>query len=179
MQQHITQYEISRKCGFSHGGMAPPYALRNIADVSRQGLKNARKRADISQQVVAERMGVSVPQISRWETGRDGIPSQRVPAMLEAYRATLDELFDAEDGPVIEAPAEIQVDPETLAPLLAALLRASPPGPISEPKLRWLSTQLAYGLGLLGFRPPGPVSSDAIQVAVRGMVQKSNEIELQ
>lgn len=62
------------------------------------GLKAARKRAKVTQEVVAERMGVSVPQISRWETGKDGIPSQRLPALVQAYEATLDELFENSDS---------------------------------------------------------------------------------
>lgn len=74
--------------------MAPTFALRKFVRMERKGLKSARKRANLTQEIIAERMGVSVPQISRWENGKDGIPSQRLPAMVQAYQASLDELFE-------------------------------------------------------------------------------------
>lgn len=73
------------------------FALRNNASMKRTSLTNARKRLGISQQVIAERMGVSVPQISRWEGGKDGIPSQRLSSLTSAYEAGLDELLGADE----------------------------------------------------------------------------------
>ncbi len=57
-------------------------------------LREVRRRAGLKQPEIAERMGVSVPQVSRWESGRDAIPSTRLPALADAYRATIGELFD-------------------------------------------------------------------------------------
>ena len=69
------------------------YATRNSGSMERIGLKTARKRANLTQEAVAERMGVSVPQISRWENGKDGIPSQRLNSLRKAYEASLEELL--------------------------------------------------------------------------------------
>lgn len=94
MGVHITQYETLRNSHVSSGGMASTFALRKLGSMERRGLKSARKRANLTQESIAERMGVSVPQISRWENGKDGIPSQRLPSMVKAYQASLEELFD-------------------------------------------------------------------------------------
>lgn len=62
-----------------------------------------RKRAGLTQAVIAERLGVSVPQVSRWEAGNDNVPSGRLPSLASAYEATIGEIFDdvhaAELGP--------------------------------------------------------------------------------
>lgn len=69
--------------------------------MERKKLKAARKRLGVTQEEMADRMGVSVAQISRWESGRNGIPGQRIEAMSKAYEASLDELF--ENNEVFEA----------------------------------------------------------------------------
>jgi transcriptional regulator with XRE-family HTH domain len=63
--------------------------------MAQNGLKAARKSLGITQEQMAERLGVSPPQISRWENGRDGIPSQRMAALCEAYQGGIDELLGA------------------------------------------------------------------------------------
>lgn len=96
MAPDITQYERLRNTKLTHGGMALNYAVRNNAPVKRTGLIFARKRAKLRQDDVAERMGVSAAQISRWENGHDGIPSQRLAALVTAYEADLEELFEGQ-----------------------------------------------------------------------------------
>ncbi len=66
--------------------------------MERKGLKTARKRANLTQEAIADAMGVSVPQVSRWETGKDGIPSSRLRSLQTAYRANLDELLGGEEA---------------------------------------------------------------------------------
>lgn len=100
MPGDITHYEILRNRQLSRDGMATDCAVRNFSDMKRLGMIAARKRAGLTQEQVAERMGVSTPQISRWETGKDGIPSQRLSAMTEAYEADINELFDNTDVPI-------------------------------------------------------------------------------
>lgn len=73
--------------------MVASFALRNKAAMERTGLKIARKRAGLTQGDIAEKMGVSIPQISRWESGKDGIPSQRLTSMAAAYQSNLEELL--------------------------------------------------------------------------------------
>lgn len=97
MTPNITQYESLRNYDISYGGMVPLHLVSDHAKMERKGLKAARKRANLTQEVVAEAMGVSVPQISRWENGKDGIPSQRLQSLSDAYRATLEELLGSEE----------------------------------------------------------------------------------
>lgn len=94
---NITQYESLRNCEISYGSMAPLSDVSDHVKMERKGLKAARKRANLTQEAVAEAMGVSVPQISRWENGKDGIPSQRLQSLSDAYRASLEELLGSEE----------------------------------------------------------------------------------
>lgn len=56
-------------------------------------LKEARKRAGLTQEAIAEKLDVSGSQVSRWENGKDGIPHHRLPAIAKAYGTTVGELF--------------------------------------------------------------------------------------
>lgn len=56
-------------------------------------LQLIRKRAKLTQGAIADRMGVSVPQVSRWETGHDNIPSGRLPDLADAYSTTIGDIF--------------------------------------------------------------------------------------
>lgn len=76
--------------------MAAHFALRNIAEMAGNNLKAMRKRAGLTQPAIAEALGVSIPQVSRWETGDNNIPSDRLPALAAAYQATIGELFESE-----------------------------------------------------------------------------------
>ncbi len=66
--------------------------------MERKGLKTARKRLNLTQETIADILGVSPAQISRWESGKDGIPSQRLPALVRAYQGSVDELLGGEEG---------------------------------------------------------------------------------
>lgn len=98
MSADITHYASLRNSEITYCGMASTFALRNIRAMEANGLKNARKRLTLTQPDIAERLGVSVAQVSRWETGKDNIPSSRLPAIAAAYQATIGELFDADDA---------------------------------------------------------------------------------
>ncbi len=88
--------------------MASDYALRNIRAMDTNGLKSARSRLKVGQAVIAERLGVSIPQVSRWENGKDNVPSSRLHAFARAYEADLTELFgdDADKPPFGQFAAE-------------------------------------------------------------------------
>jgi transcriptional regulator with XRE-family HTH domain len=105
MTMYIAHHATLRKSNITHDGMADDYAPRNLTRMNRTRLKQARKRANLTQEAIAESMGVSVPQISRWESGKDGIPSQRFDALVKAYRAPIGELLGDEEGGDIEPPA--------------------------------------------------------------------------
>lgn len=93
MSALITHCETFRNKQVSRGGMAADYALRKTFIMKREGLIKARKRLKLTQEKIAERLGVSVPQVSRWENGHDGIPSQRIPSLVDAYEASVGELL--------------------------------------------------------------------------------------
>ncbi|MGV1682951.1 helix-turn-helix domain-containing protein [Sphingopyxis sp. NJF-3] len=93
MDAHITHYESSGKGQLSHHGMETYFVQRNNAWMTELGLRDARKRLKLTQPKIAERLGVSVPQVSRWEAGEDNVPSSRLRSFAEAYEASLDELF--------------------------------------------------------------------------------------
>lgn len=127
MAADITQYESLRKAEFSYHGMVRRCALRNIAAMEPNGLKAARKRLKVGQAVIAERLGVSVPQVSRWENGIDNVPSARLTAFAEAYEAGLGELFG---GDLPEEPSDI---PEGAIPVMPIpMLGDVPAGPWQE-----------------------------------------------
>ncbi|PTQ12112.1 hypothetical protein CLG96_05980 [Sphingomonas oleivorans] len=137
-------------------------------------LRAMRKRAGLRQPAIAEALGVSVPQVSRWETGKDGIPSARLPAMANAYRGTIGEIFgeEAPGQPAAAGMPGTPVSAENLEALLAALLPLAPKGRLSDQSLRALAAALSYGLALLGDQLAMPASPDAISVAVRGVAAR-------
>ncbi len=97
MGSHITQYEILGNPPLAQCGMVARALVSEKVGMERKGLKIARKRANLTQEAIAEAMGVSVPQVSRWEGGKDGIPSQRLMALAKAYRASLEELLGEDE----------------------------------------------------------------------------------
>lgn len=103
MNAHITQYERLSNTQFhvfACRGMVKPFASRNVRMMKRTKLIDARKSRGFTQERIAEMMGVSVPQVSRWENGKDGIPSQRLSALSHAYGAPVGELLD-DDGEML------------------------------------------------------------------------------
>ena len=76
-----------------HSGMPCNFACMKIR------LAEFRKRADLTLEEMAERVGVSDSQLSRWEKGRSSIPSKRLPALAEAYGCRISEIFVEESDP--------------------------------------------------------------------------------
>lgn len=147
-------------------------------------LRALRKRAGLTQRVVAEALGVSEAQVSRWESGHDNIPSSRLGALAAAYRAGIGEMFE-DAGGVVESPAPsfagipaqpFAINAENLAPLLAALLPLVPRGRLTDQSLTALSEALAYGLQLLGDQLSNPASDGAHAVAARGVAARFREL---
>lgn len=56
-------------------------------------LKEFRERMGLTLEQMADRMDVSVSQLSRWESGNNNIPSARLPALAEAYQCRISEIF--------------------------------------------------------------------------------------
>ena len=63
-------------------------------------LKNARIRAGLTQEEVAEKLKIDQSAISLWETGRNGPKVSRLPEIAKLFGTTIDELLkeDEEDG---------------------------------------------------------------------------------
>ena len=57
-------------------------------------LSGARKRSGLSQEAVAEKLGVSRQTISKWETGETLPDIYQSKRLASIYRVTLDELVD-------------------------------------------------------------------------------------
>lgn len=116
MDADITHCASLRNSEITYCGMASTFALRNMRGMKANGLKVARQRLGLTQSDIAERLGVSVAQVSRWENGKDNIPSSRLPAIAAAYQSSIGELFDGgnDDPPYVPEGAQ----PVTPIPLL-------------------------------------------------------------
>lgn len=67
----------------------------------RLRLKEIRSRKNLGQAEIAERLGKSVTQISRYETGVDGVSTKQLSDVAAAYGVTVPELFEPEEVPVV------------------------------------------------------------------------------
>lgn len=93
MAAYIAHCESFDNSEITYCGIHASFALRNVRAMEGNNLKQVRKRRGLKQPDVAERLGVSVPQISRWEAGIDNIPSSRLSKMAEAYECSIAEMF--------------------------------------------------------------------------------------
>lgn len=73
-------------------------AREKVAMATTNNLTALRRARGLTQQVIAERLGVSIPQISRWENGHNNIPSGRLPAIAAAYEASVSDVFIRSEG---------------------------------------------------------------------------------
>lgn len=62
-------------------------------------LKKFRDRLGLTLEDMAERSGFSVSQLSRWESGNNNIPSERLPALAQHYQCRIADIFEEEDSP--------------------------------------------------------------------------------
>lgn len=144
--------------------MAPVFVSRKKAGMANGAnrLKELRKSAGLTQQEVADASGFSVPQISRWETGADSIPSSRLPALAAAYRCSIGEIFEAAAAPrPIGATVRLDVvlpDEAALASMFETLLRAMPQGS-SRTQALYLAATLPSALQLLAGAGEAPPAS--------------------
>jgi transcriptional regulator with XRE-family HTH domain len=77
--------------------------------VDKNRLEEIRKARGLKQPDIAEAMGVSVPQVSRWENSVDAIPSTRLASMAAAYQCTVGEIFEESPTPLTEPVARLAV----------------------------------------------------------------------
>lgn len=102
-------------------------------------LKNARKRAKLRQEDVAERLKVHPVTVSRWENG-EGTDRMQGPAMRQLaalYGTTVEALF-GEGGSATSNESELSMD----------VSRGTPPSKVSEPEDAPYTPRLARNLPL-------------------------------
>ena len=66
---------------------------------------SARTKAGLSQAAVAEKIGISAPSVSQWETGKTKPASNKLREIAALYGCTVDELLTP-DNPDVPAPKE-------------------------------------------------------------------------
>ncbi|MFE4634886.1 helix-turn-helix domain-containing protein [Streptomyces sp. NPDC056773] len=62
-------------------------------------LRRVRRAADLTQKDVAEQLGVTVPAVVGWESGKSQPDGERLPALAKAVAMDLDELFPRASPP--------------------------------------------------------------------------------
>ena len=107
----ITQTSVNSN--FAYHAMAQLSALCQPCAM-RIRLKDFREKQDLTLEAMAERSGFSVSQLSRWESGNNNIPSERLPALAAAYNCRIADIFDEDDtpyaalGPTLYVKGEVQ-----------------------------------------------------------------------
>ena len=97
-----------------------PKALNQAARVVAANVAKLRKIAGLSQQQMAERVGVTCQQMHKYEYGINRIPAGRLPAMAEALGVDIRDLFETlpdapeSDGRMLDlTSAALAMDPKT------------------------------------------------------------------
>lgn len=100
----------------------PPPALRAIVALGRD-LSRARRRRQLTQASLAERVGVSVPTVRRMEAGDPRIPLQVLARVLLVFGelARLERLLDSGEDPIGLALADERLPRRVRAPKRGAL----------------------------------------------------------
>ena len=86
-----------------------------------------RKKAGLSQEALAEKIGVSRQAISKWETGEAAPEITKLPLLARTFSVTADWLLDDTAGFDEEAPEEEAIPEETVG---ATIGRPSEPAPV-------------------------------------------------
>lgn len=84
------------KSDFAYHAMA---AVLASCDLHGMLIRLKEFRGGMTLEDMAERSGFSVSQLSRWESGKNNIPSDRLPALAEAYGCRIGEIFDVITAP--------------------------------------------------------------------------------
>lgn len=93
MAEAIKQISITMGIAIETAAEALRQALANIRPAVAQGLKELRMEDGMTQKQVAERIGVSVDTVKRWETG-ETFPTAKDIVKLEQLYRTRFELID-------------------------------------------------------------------------------------
>ena len=77
-------------------------------------LRELRKKAGYSQEILAEMLGISRQAVSKWESGQGKPDIDNVIKLTEIYQVSADYiLLGVENKPVISSPEKKELHPET------------------------------------------------------------------
>jgi transcriptional regulator with XRE-family HTH domain len=65
-------------------------------------IKELRQKKNLNQQVLADKLGVGVPSISAYESGRQIPPTDKLALLAEILETTTDDLLDYKPFPPVE-----------------------------------------------------------------------------
>lgn len=119
-------------------------------NIGRVLIKNRHKRG-ITQDELANHLGVSKGAVSKWETGRGYPEMEKILYICNRYQVSIADLF-AEEAPVPAAAAETRPAPEQeAAPLPRATLGSAVGAFLTNlsPKNKWLAGAVLVGIGAL------------------------------
>ena len=67
--------------------------------IMRIRLKQFREALGLTLEAMSARSDFSVSQLSRWESGNNNIPSERLPALAKLYECRIGDIFEEDDSP--------------------------------------------------------------------------------
>jgi transcriptional regulator with XRE-family HTH domain len=132
-------------------------------------LKELRKRANLTQRQLAERVGVEQPTIQRWESGKQKPDLEYLDKLAVTLGVHPGELF--EDQELAADPASTEA---ALRELAAAAVRSAG-GNVQASSVRPIVHGLQRGLALLLRNPAIRTNADALAVAVHAIESPAPE----
>lgn len=75
-----------------------------------ENIFNLRRKSELTQDSLAERLGVTAQAVSKWERGESMPDVSLLPSIAEIFGVTIDSLFGREDKPITEYVPEKQRD---------------------------------------------------------------------
>lgn len=60
-------------------------------------IRSLRATKRLTQRKVADRLGLNVSSVTKWETGKSNPRADKLPLLAETLDCTIDELFDGKD----------------------------------------------------------------------------------
>ena len=107
MQHHLHNVQINSSAKMQRFASSAVLMADESCDicVMNVNLRKIRKQQGLGQDVVAERSGFSISQISRWETGASNIPSDKLSILAASYGCSVKDIFDEDETLISFAPS--------------------------------------------------------------------------
>lgn len=130
-------------------------------------LEDMRERRGLRLEDLAASIGVATSTIQRWEKRSISIPSERLPAIADAYGCRIADIFDEGEGGPLPSPRSPKET--TLIRFLAAAKRGAPAVRAKGEAVETVALALSVGLQRLASKPSiedDPVALDEVVDAV-------------